>query len=194
MDLKTFLHHLNQGSPVFPGSDVHIYMTKLSHQAMKITSKLNNQYHTSEEIRTLLSELIGKPLHPSFEMFPPFYTDCGKNITLGKNIFINAGCKFQDQGGITIGDGTFIGHNVVLATLNHDMNPENRATLHPAPIIIGKNVWIGANATVTPGTKIGDGAIIAAGSVVTKNVAANTVVGGVPTKFIKKIHNKKAKP
>lgn len=96
-------------------------------------------------------------------MFPPFYTDCGKNIAVGKNVFINSGCRFQDQGGISIGDGTLIGHNVVLATLNHGIAPGERHDLFPASIHIGKNVWIGANATVLPGVTIGDNAVIAAG-------------------------------
>ena len=120
-----------------------------------------------------------------FGLFPPFHTDCGKNITLGKNVFINMGCKFQDQGGIFIGDGALIGHNVVLATLNHAMNPRDRGTMIPAPIHIGKNVWIGSNATVLPGVTIGDGAIVAAGAVVTKDVPKNTIVGGVPARVIR---------
>ncbi len=123
----------------------------------------------------------------TFGLFPPFYTDCGKNITVGKNVFINSGCKFQDQGGITIGDDTLIGHNVVLATLNHGIAPEERHDLFPAPIHIGKNVWIGANAVVLPGVAIGDHAVIAAGAVVTKDVPANAVVGGIPAKVIRSI-------
>ena len=99
-------------------------------------------------------------------------------------------CKFQDQGGITIDEGALIGHNVVLATLNHDLNPANRASMTYAPIYIGKNVWIGANATVLAGITIGDGAIVAAGAVVTKDVEPNTIVGGVPAKVIKKIEVK----
>jgi acetyltransferase-like isoleucine patch superfamily enzyme len=162
-------------------------MHSVSNEAMRITAELNNAYHEPEEIRTIMSKLIGKPVDESFGMFPPFYTDCGKNITLGKNVFINSGCRFQDQGGITIGDGALIGHNVVLATLNHDFAPEKRSTMHPAPIVIGKNVWIGANATIVPGVTIGDNAIIAAGAVVTKDVPANTVAGGVPARVIKKL-------
>ena len=97
------------------------------------------------------------------------------------------GCKFQDQGGITIDEGALIGHNVVLATLNHMVDPELRAGMTSAPIHIGKNVWIGANATVLAGVTIGDGAIVAAGAVVTKDVAPRTIVGGVPARFIKAI-------
>jgi acetyltransferase-like isoleucine patch superfamily enzyme len=120
-------------------------------------------------------------------MHPPFHTDCGKNITIGQRVFINSGCHFQDQGGINIDDGSLIGHNVVLATLNHDQNPGERASMHPAPVIIGKNVWIGSNSTILPGVTIGNGAIIAAGAVVNKDVPENTVVGGIPAKKIKDI-------
>jgi acetyltransferase-like isoleucine patch superfamily enzyme len=185
MELKEFLEHMNSRSPVPGGSETHQYMIELSHEAMRITAKLNGSYHEPEEIRALFSRLIGKPVDESFGLFPPFTTDCGKNITIGKNVFINSGCRFQDQGGITIGDNALIGHNAILATLNHDFAPEKRSTLHPAPIVIGKNVWLGASVTVVAGVTIGDNAIVAAGAVVTKDVPANTVVGGVPAKVIK---------
>ena len=122
-----------------------------------------------------------------FYLFPPYYTDYRQNITIGKHVFLNTSCHFQDQGGITIGDGTQIGHNVVLATLNHDEDPARRSETIPGPIAIGKNVWIGANATITPGVTIGDGAIIAAGAVVTKDVPPNTIVGGVPARVIRPV-------
>lgn len=158
-----------------------------SREAQKITMQINTVYHDEEELEALFSELIGKPVGEGFGLFPPFYTDFGKNITIGKNVFINAGCKFQDQGGIVIDDGALIGHGVVIATLNHDMDPEKRQQLHPAPVHIGKGVWIGANATITPGVTIGDDAIVAAGAVVTKDVEAGTVVAGVPAKVVKRI-------
>ena len=120
-------------------------------------------------------------------MFPPFYTDFGKNIHVGKNVFINSCCQFQDQGGIFIGDGALIGHSVVLATLNHGLAPEDRQNLYHAPIRIGKGVWIGAHATILAGVTIGDDAVIAAGAVVNKDVPAGAVVGGVPAKVIKYI-------
>jgi acetyltransferase-like isoleucine patch superfamily enzyme len=185
MELHEFLECLNRGDVVVAGSDIELYMFKLSQEALRITAELNGPYHTPEEIVALFSELTGKDVDESFGMFPPFYTDCGKNITVGKQVFINSGCRFQDQGGITIGDEALIGHNVVLATLNHDLTPSKRQNLHPAPIIIGKNVWVGANATVLPGVRIGDNAVIAAGAVVNKDVAPNTIVGGVPAKLIK---------
>ena len=187
MDLDGFLEHLNSGKPVQGGSEAHMFMHGVSQEALRITAEINGSYHTPEELRALFSKLIGQPVDDTFGLFPPFYTDCGKNIHLGKGVFINMGCKFQDQGGIFIGDGALIGHNVVLATLNHAMAPEDRATMVPASIHIGRNVWIGANATVLPGVTIGDGAIVAAGAVVTKDVPENTVVGGVPARIIRQV-------
>lgn len=187
MQLSEFLAYMDRGLPVEGGSEIHAYMIELSQEALRITAKLNGAYHEPAEIRRLMTELTGRPIDDTFAMFPPFYTDCGKNISLGKQVFINSGCRFQDQGGITIGDQALIGHNVVLATLNHDLDPRKRSNTIPAPIIIGKKVWIGANATVLPGVTVGDHAVIAAGAVVTKDVLANTVVGGVPAKMIKTI-------
>ncbi len=187
MELEQFLEHLNLQKPVTNGSEEKEYMTFAAHEAMKVTSCINSGYHTSEELRALFSELIGKPVDEEFGLFPPFYTDFGKNITLGKGVFINAGCKFQDQGGVFIDDYALIGHNAVLATLNHGFSPERRHDLYPKPIHIGKRVWLGANVTVLPGVTIGDNAVIAAGAVVTGDVPANTVFAGVPARFIKAI-------
>lgn len=187
MNIKEFVSYMNQGLPAPAGTEVRDMMSKLSDEARKITTRLNGSYHERAEIRSLFSELIGERVDETFALFPPFYTDCGKNIHIGKNVFINAGCHFQDQGGITIGDGAQIGHNVVLATLNHDLIPENRKTVIPAPISIGTNVWIGANATILPGVSIGDNSVIAAGAVVTKDIPANVVAGGIPAKIIKNI-------
>ena len=187
MDLQTWLKILDSGAEVSDDVEVRQMMHELSQEALRITARLNNSYHTPDEIRKLMEELTGRPVDPSFGLFPPFYTDCGKNIKLGKNVFINSGCRFQDQGGITIDDGALIGHNAVLATLNHNPDPEKRNNLLPAPIHIGKKVWLGANVTVLPGVTIGDNAIVAAGAVVTRDVEPYTVVGGVPAKFIKQV-------
>lgn len=187
MTNQEFLEYMNSGKEVIAGSDIHLKMTELSNEAMRITAELNNSYHTPEEIKVLMEKLTGREFSEGAYMFPPFYTDCGKNLKIGRNVFINSCCQFQDQGGITIGAGTLIGPKTVIATLNHHQNPNKRANLIPKPVKIGKNVWIGANVTILPGVTIGEGAIIAAGAVVNKNVEANTIAGGVPAKLIKQI-------
>jgi acetyltransferase-like isoleucine patch superfamily enzyme len=187
MTIQEFRDYMASGLPVEGGSEVHMMFHQLSQEALQITAEINGKYHTPEELHGLLEKLWGREVPKSVGMFPPFHTDCGKNTVVGERVFINMGCKFQDQGGITIDEGALIGHNVVLATLNHLLDPSKRAGMTYAPIHIGKNVWIGANATVLAGVTIGDGAIVAAGAVVTKDVEPNTIVGGVPARVIKKI-------
>ncbi|MEY8260917.1 hypothetical protein AALA80_11250 [Oscillospiraceae bacterium 50-60] len=110
------------------------YANELFQEAIRLGMELNNQYHTPEEIREIMGRLTGKEIAPDFRLFPPFYTDFGKNIAIGRDVFINSGCHFQDQGGIEIGDGALIGHNVVLATINHDLDPARNRKNHYAPI------------------------------------------------------------
>ena len=136
------------------------FMREQSDNTRRLLLDLIHSYHTPEEIVTLFSRITDSEVHDSFRMFPPFYTDFGKNIHVGKNVFINSCCQFQDQGGIFIGDGALIGHSVVLATLNHGLAPEDRQNLYHAPIRIGKGVWIGAHATILAGVTIGDDAVI----------------------------------
>ncbi|WP_418573823.1 sugar O-acetyltransferase [Phocaeicola sp.] len=186
MELNDFLTHVAQRRPL-DTPEIQEFLDRMSDEARRVTFELNGSYHTMEEVRALMSRLFGRPVDETFRVFPPFYTDFGKNIHVGKNVFINACCHFQDQGGVTLGDGSLIGHNVVFATLNHDLNPERRAAMTPAPIVLGKRVWVGSNSTILQGVTIGDGAVIAAGAVVTKDVPANTIVGGVPAKFIRSI-------
>ena len=185
MDLETYLEEVKKGNRIESDSPAHQIMHQMSQEALKITMQINNQYHEPAKLRQLMSDLTGQKIDDSFTLFPPFYTDFGKNIHIGENVFINAGCKFQDQGGIEIGDGALIGHNVVMATLNHAEDPSDRGSMIPGKITLGKNVWIGSNATILAGTTIGDGAIIAAGAVVTKDVPANSIVAGNPAKVIK---------
>ncbi len=106
-------------------------------------------------------------------------------MKIGKGVFVNHSLTCMAIGGITIGDGTMIGPHVIIATDNHDL--QNKMILVCKSVVIGKNVWIGAGARILPGVHIGDNAVIGAGSVVTKNVEADTVVAGVPAKFIKNI-------
>ena len=186
MTLEEFKDFVKTGEPL-DTEEIHQFMDRMSGEARKITFKLNTCYHTPEEVRNILSELFGKPVPSTLRVFPPFYTDFGKNIEVGEGVFINACCHFQDHGGVTLGDGCQIGHNVVFATLNHFIEAEKRKMTYSAPIVLGKNVWVGSNATILQGVTIGDNAVVGAGAVVTKDVPANTVVGGVPAKFIKSI-------
>ena len=187
MTIKEYKEHIASGKPVEGGSEAHLLMHWASREAQKITTKLNNEFHKPEEIRSLLSELWGIDVPESVGMFPPFYTDFGKNTMVGERTFLNAGCKFQDQGGIYIGNDCLLGHNATLCTINHAQNPDRRGDMEFHPIHIKDKVWLGANVTVLPGVTIGEGAIVAAGAVVTKDVPPRTIVGGIPAKVIKKI-------
>ena len=191
MNLEQFLNVMNSGQTVKANSEAHLFMHAASQEALRLTAELNGRYHTPEEILVIMEQLTGRPVDPSFRIFPPFYTDCGKNIRIGKNVFVNACCCFQDQGGITLGDGALIGHRVTLATLNHGETAADRGDLTPAPIAVGRNAWLGANVTVVPGVSIGDGAIVAAGAVVTRDVPPMTVVGGVPARKLRDVRGEK---
>lgn len=189
--MKDFIDFCKSSNPI-AGEDIELHglLTKCSFEAQRITMELNSSFHSKEEIVELFSELTGTKVDSSFMCFPPFYTDFGKNIMIGKNVFINTGCSFQDRGGVSIGDGALIGMNVTIATLNHGFSLETRNTTYPSPVIIGENVWIGSSATILPGVTIGDNSIVAAGAVVTNDVPENTIVAGVPAKVIKKINDK----
>ena len=190
MELKDFLEYVNSGREVESPSEIQDMFNKLLKEAIKIKSKLNCEYHSEDEIREIFAELTSQPVNETLRLVPPFHTDCGKNIHIGENVFINSNCSMQDQGGIYIGDNVLIGHNACLLTINHQENPEKRANMFPSPIKIGNNAWLGSNVTVLPGITIGDGAIIAAGAVVTKDVEPNTIVAGVPAKVVRKVGEK----
>ena len=186
MTLDEFLCYVKSGQAL-KGDDIHRFMDDMSNEARRLTFRLNAAYHTPDEVRALLSELFGRPVPFTLRVFPPFYTDFGKNIHVGEGVFINACCHFQDHGGVYLGDGCQIGHNVVFATLNHGLAPDDRPNTYPAPITLGRGVWVGSNATILQGVTIGDNAVVAAGAVVAKDVPADTVVGGVPARVIKHI-------
>lgn len=155
MTLDDFLNHIEAGGALNT-PEIYRLMDEMSDEARRVTCEINNSYHSQEELRAFMSRLTGKPVDETFKMFPPFYTDFGKNITIGRRVFINAGCHFQDHGGVTLGDGCLIGHNVVFATLDHGTAPEDRGAMYPAPIRLGKNVWVGSNSTILRGVTVGD--------------------------------------
>lgn len=190
MNMEEFIDFCKEGNPI-RGEDkeLHGLLTQCGFEAQRITMELNTSYHSKGEIIEIFNELTGSGVDPSFMCFPPFYTDFGKNITIGKNVFFNTGCSFQDRGGIRIGNGTLIGMNVTISTLNHGLSMETRNTTYPSPVVIGENVWIGSGASILPGVTIGDNAVVAAGAVVTKDIPKNTVAAGVPAKVVKGISN-----
>jgi len=153
---------------------------------LKLNVTLNNAGDVNE-IRTILSDIIGTTIDTSTTIFAPFYINFGKHTSIGKNVFINHACSFLDLGGITIEDDVLIGPKVNLITENHPIDASKRKSLLCKPIVIKRNAWIGAAATILPGVTIGENAVVAAGSVVTKDVPNNTIVAGVPAKHVKSI-------
>ncbi len=185
--IDDLLTELDAGRTIPGGSPLHRVMHAAAQEALRITADLNGSYHGESEVRGFLSHLTGSHIDASVVLFPPFYADFGRNIRIGRNVFINMGCKFQDQGGITIADGALIGHNVVIATINHPLDPARRSDIVPAPVHIGRGAWIGSNATILPGVTVGDGAVVAAASVVTRDVPADTVVVGSPARVLRRV-------
>ena len=114
----------------------------------RLVAQLNSGVYSEEEVRDFLSQITGRKVDPSLWLIPPFYTDFGRNIHFGKNVFVNSACTFMDRGGITIDDEVFIDPKVNLITINHDINPFNRSTTICKPIHIEKRVWIGVAATI----------------------------------------------
>jgi len=158
-------------------------------RAMAITATLNRlTFDDADEIRALFSELIGQKVDDSFLLIPPFYAAGGDEIRVGRNVFVNQNCTFYDLGGLSIADDVMIGPNVSLITPGHPLEPsQRRAATIGKPIVIERNVWIAAGATIVGGVAVGENAVVAAGSVVTRDVPPNTLVGGNPARVIRSI-------
>ena len=187
MEKKDILARELAGEVISLNDPEYSTIARIITKAQKLIAEINTGYHSPDEPRALFARLTGVSVDASFWMLPPFYTDFGKNIRVGKNVFINHGCEFMDRGGITLEDNVLIGPKVNLVTINHPIDPEHRRSTWCAPIVIKKNAWIGAAVSVMPGVTIGENAIVAANSVVTKDVADNTIVAGTPARFIKTI-------
>lgn len=177
------------GKDILPDSPLFNEIHLMKHNNAQLIIELNTQYHTKEMILHYLQEITGKTISPTVEISLPFYSDFGKHITFGKNIFINQNVTFVDLGGIVLEDNVLIGPGAKLITVNHLMEPAKRRGINVAPIHVKKTAWIGANAVILPGITIGENAVIAANSTVTKDVPANTIVAGNPARQIRKIDN-----
>src|ERR1700733_9484650 len=158
-------------------------------RAMAITATLNRlTFNDANEVRALFSELIGKQVDDSFPLIPPFYTTGGPDLRPGRNVFVNQNCTFYDLGGLDIADDVLIGPNVSLITSGHPLEPSRRRAFTVAkPIVIERNVWIAAGATIIGGVTVGENSVVAAGAVVTKSVPRNSLVGGSPARVIRSI-------
>ena len=154
-------------------------------KAIRLTSALNALVEDNAQVNQAVSALLNKPVDDTLFLIPPFYTDFGHNITFGKNVFVNHACTFMDRGGITLEDNVLVGPKVNLITTNHPTEPGQRRSTISRPIVLKQGAWLGANVTVMPGVTIGENAIVGAGAVVTKDVAANTIVAGVPARVVK---------
>ena len=183
--LEELLEHLNQRQTLIGGSKLGETMQKVAIETQRQLGKINHTYKTDLEMKHAVEQILGHSLPDTVRIRQPFYMDFGKNIEFGENVFVNASVHMQDQGGIRIGNNALIGHQVVFATLDHDLATDRRGDLHPAPIILEDDVWIGANSVILKGITIGEGSVVAAGSVVTKDIPKKVVVGGNPARVIK---------
>jgi len=183
---KNIFERLKAGEPIRLDDPQYYKVQEVVDRTISLSADLNTSTHI-DEIREQLSVIIGSELDVSTTVFAPFYTNFGRFTQIGKNVFINHACSFLDMGGITIEDHVLLGPKVNLITENHPLDPADRRSLICKPIVIKRNAWIGAAATILPGVTVGENAVVAAGAVVAKDVPANTIVGGVPAKIIKAI-------
>ena len=186
MNTEDIFERLRNGETVLPNDPEAYRMREESFATKKLLIQMNNTTDPNE-IRSLLGQITGSEIDESVTVFTPLHINYGRHIKIGKKVFINFDCVFLDLGGITIDDNVFIAPKVSLLSEGHPTSREDRHSLIPKAIHIKKNVWVGAGATILPGVTIGENAVVAAGAVVSKDVAPNTVVGGVPAKFIKNI-------
>ncbi len=179
-------HRLLHGAAV-PFTDPGYYnIVNACNDTRLLLVQLNNASHP-DEIRRLMGIITGREIDATSMVFPPFQINYGKNTRIGKHVFINFDCTFLDLGGITIEDNVMLAPKVSLLTEGHPVSAMDRQTLTAGAIHIKKNAWIGAGAIILQGVTIGENAVVAAGAVVSKDVAANTVAGGIPAKHIKSI-------
>ena len=183
---KSIFERMKAGEPLRLDDQEYVKVQEVVDRTLRLSAQLSTASDVGQ-IRKLLSEITGSQIDQTTTVFAPFYTNFGRFITIGKGVFINHACSFLDMGGITIEDDVLIGPKVNLITENHPLDPTNRKTLLLKPVVVKRNAWIGAAAKILPGVTIGENSIVAAGAVVSKDVSANTIVGGVPARVLKSI-------
>lgn len=186
MTLTEAYARFNSGEIIPPTDPAFAVVMPIVGETLQLIGALNSSGDIAKA-RTILAQIFNQQLDEKTTIFPPFTTNFGRFTKIGKNVFINHGCSFLDLGGITIEDEVLIGPQVKLVTENHPLDPATRKGLITKPILIRRNAWIGAGATILPGVTVGENSVVAAGAVVSKDVADNTVVGGIPAKVIKSI-------
>ena len=184
-DQKDIFQRMLAGEPLRKEDPEYPRFAEAVFRTIRLVTELNASAQDVDQVRKRLSEIIGTEVDESTAVFPPFYTNFGRFIRLGKNVFINHACSFLDIGGITIDDDVMIGPKVNLVTENHPLDPKDRKTVLLKPIVVKRNAWIGAAATILPGVTIGENAVVAAGAVVSRDVAPDTVVAGVPAQVVR---------
>jgi acetyltransferase-like isoleucine patch superfamily enzyme len=182
---KDIFQRLLAGEPLRPGDPGSDQFQAVVSRTIRLCVDMNATATDVNQVRARLSDIIGTAIDESTTIFPPFHTNFGQFTRIGKRVFINHACSFLDIGGITIEDDVKLGPRVNLTTENHPLEPTERKTLLIKPIVIKRNAWIGAGATILPGVTIGENAVVAAGAVVSRDVPPNTVVAGVPAKVVK---------
>lgn len=186
MSKTDIFERLRNGETIHPDDPQAYKMREASYETKKLLIQMNNSSDPNQ-IRELLSRITNSIIDESVTVFTPLYINYGKHIKIGKNVFINFNCCILDLGGITIDDDVFIAPNVNLLSEGHPVSPKDRHSLKVGHIHLKKNAWIGAGAIILPGITIGENSVVAAGSVVSKVIPDNTIVGGIPAKIIKTI-------
>jgi len=183
---KDIFERLLSGETIQPGDPQAYKLRESSFATKKLLLQMNNAADPAE-VRNLLGKITSTEIDETVAVFTPLYINYGKNTKIGKHVFINFDCVFLDLGGITIEDNVLIAPRVSILSEGHPISPAERGSLIPGHIHIKKSAWIGAGATILPGVTVGENAVVAAGAVVSKDVPANTIVGGIPAKIIKPI-------
>lgn len=183
---RDFFDRLKAGEPVPLDDPGYQKVFEEVDRTIRLTRKLNAATDV-DEIRHYVGEIIGEEVDKSTTIFPPFHINVGKHTSLGRNVFVNHACSFLDLGGITIEDEVMISSRVTITSEGHPVDVDRRKTMVPGEVVVERNAWVGAGATILPDVTIGENSVVAAGAVVTTDVPANTVVAGVPAEVVREL-------